>query len=118
MELQNQIQQHCMYLHNTMQLSNDTVQLDAPDYDPDIDSDNDIKYQHPKCPMVSSKETSQCQHNISEPLNASNLEPDTMQTRDNLPKTDWPDAPTVQIPHESSTTDQPPEVEYCERIAP
>ena len=42
-----------------------------------------------------------------------------MQTRDNLPKTDWPDAPTVQIPCVSSkTTDQPPEVEYHERITP
>ena len=42
-----------------------------------------------------------------------------MQTRDNLPETDWPDVPTVQIPCVSSTTtDQPPEVEYCERTAP
>ena len=36
-----------------------------------------------------------------------------MQFSDNLPKTNWPDAPTIQIPWESSmTTDVPPEVEY------
>ena len=36
-ELQNQIQQHCMYPHNKEQLHTDTVQLDTSDYDPDID---------------------------------------------------------------------------------
>ena len=41
-ELQNQIQQHCMYPHNSQQLHADTVQLDALDYDPDIDSDRNI----------------------------------------------------------------------------
>ena len=48
-ELQNQIQQHCMYPHNTQQLNNDTVQLDELEYNHDIDgNNNDIHHQHPK----------------------------------------------------------------------
>ena len=34
-ELQEHIQHHCMYPHQS-----DTVQIDAPEYDPDIDGDN------------------------------------------------------------------------------
>ena len=34
-ELQKHIQHHCMYPHQS-----DTVQIDAPEYDPDIDGDN------------------------------------------------------------------------------
>ena len=34
-KLQKHIQHHCMYPHPT-----DTVQIDAPEYDPDIDGDN------------------------------------------------------------------------------
>ena len=34
-ELQKHIQHHCMYPHQT-----DTVQINAPEYDPDIDGDN------------------------------------------------------------------------------
>ena len=34
-ELQKHIQQHCMYSHQS-----DTVQINAPEYDPDIDGDN------------------------------------------------------------------------------
>ena len=40
-ELQNQIQQHCMYPHNNEHTNTDTVQLEAPEYDPDINGNND-----------------------------------------------------------------------------
>ena len=39
-ELQGQIQQHCMYLHTLENNHSDTVQLLAPEFDPDIDGEN------------------------------------------------------------------------------
>ena len=35
LELQKQIQHHCMYMNQ-----GDTVQIEAPDFDPDIDGDS------------------------------------------------------------------------------
>ena len=60
--------------------------------------------------------TSEYKENISELLDASSPEPDTTQFSDNLPETDWPDAPTIQIPSVCSpTADAPPEVVYHRR---
>ena len=39
-ELQSQIQQHCMYPHTPENNHSDTVQLLAPEFNPDIDSEN------------------------------------------------------------------------------
>ena len=41
-ELQQQIQQHCMYPHYTEVHQTDTVQIEAPDYNPDIDGDQEF----------------------------------------------------------------------------
>ena len=102
-----------MYPHNTEHANNDTEQLLAPDFDPDIDSNNQSV---PASDALT--QTNQHQQNTPQPIDANKSEPDTMQTKDNLPKTNWPDAPTIQIPRVSSTTpDQPPEVEYRERTA-
>ena len=38
MHLDKQIQMHCIYLHQ----HSDAVQLNAPDYDPDIDGDTNL----------------------------------------------------------------------------
>ena len=102
-----------MYLHNNEHANNDTVQL-VPEYNPDTDSNNNDTLQNPICTMASTNRTMEYEQNISDLLDANSPEPDTTQSRDNLPETDWPDAPTVQIPWVSSTTttDLPPEVQY------
>ena len=89
------------------------MQLLACDSDPEKDGNNQ---QVPASDVLT--QINQHQQNTSHPIDANKLEPDTMQTRDKSPKTDWTDAPTIQIPQVSSTTaDQPPEVEYRERTA-
>ena len=82
-ELQHQIQQHCMYPHNTEHANNDTVQLLAPDFDSDIDSNN-----QPVPASDALTQTKQHQQNTLHPIDANKSEPDTMQTRDNLNETD------------------------------
>ena len=65
------------------------------------------------CITVPANSTGEYEQNIPELLDASSPEPDTMQFTVTLPKTDWPDAPTIQIPSVSSmTADAPPEVVY------
>ena len=45
--------------------------------------------------------------------NDNSIAPDNITTSQNQQETDWPDAPTIQIPGVSSTTlDLPPEVTY------
>ena len=107
-ELQNQIQQHCMYPHNKEQLHTDTVQLEAPDYDPDIDGDKDlpISRRHATVSINSILEDDQ---SIPGLIDDSCTEPDTTTSHQDSTKTDWPEAPTVQILCVSSTTmDSPP----------
>ena len=106
-ELEKQIQHHCMYPHQT-----DTVQINAPEYDPDIDGDNQPNTHN-------SQETVSVQGTLNPPQESSILEddnstaPDNITTSQNQQETNWPEAPTVQILGISSTTlDQPPEVTY------
>ena len=54
--------------------------------------------------MVSVNDTIEDQQNIPELLDASSPEPDTTIIHPDPSKTNWPDAPTFQIPHISSTT--------------
>ena len=106
-ELQKHIQHHCMYPHQT-----DTVQINALEYDPDIDGDNqpDTDKRHKTVPVQGTLNTSQ-ESSILEDDNS--IAPDNIITSQNQQETDWPDAPTIQIPGISSTTlDQPPEVTY------
>ena len=108
-KLQKHIQHHCMYPHQT-----DTVQIDVPEYDPDIDGDNqpnaDIK--HTTVSVQGTLET------IPEPSvleDDNSIAPENNTAPQNLQETNWPDAPTIQVPGVSSTTDQPPEVTYNRR---
>ena len=96
-----------MYPHQT-----DTVQIHAPEYDPDIDGDNqpntDKKY---ATVSVQGSLNITPESSILEDDNS--IAPDNITTSQNQQETNWPDAPTVQILGASSTTsDQPPEVTY------
>ena len=106
-ELEKQIQHHCMYSHQT-----DTVQINAPEYNLDVDGDNQPN-------IHNSRVTISIQRTLNTPQESSILEddnstaPDNITTSQNQQETDWPEAPTIQILGISSTTsDQPPEVMY------
>ena len=110
-ELEKQIQHHCMYQHQT-----DTVQIIAPEYDLDIDGDNQSNTHN-------SRVTVSVQGTLNTPQESSILEDDNSTAPDNITtsqsqnqqESDWPDTPTIQILGVSSTTsDQPPEV-TCNR---
>ena len=109
-ELQKHIQHHCMYPQQT-----DTVQINAPEYDPDIDRDNqpNTDKKHATVSVQGTLNTSQ-ESSVLEDDNS--IAPDNSTTSQSQQETDWLDASTVQIPGISSTTlDQPPEVMYNRR---
>ena len=89
-ELQSQIQQHCMYPHTRENNHGDAVQLLAPEFDPDINSEDPPI---PKPDAVSNNNQENC--NI---INANDCEAENTQTQNQQFETDWPDAPTTQIP--------------------
>ena len=96
-----------MYPHQT-----DTVQINALEYDPDIDGDNqpNTNNRHVTVSVQGTLNTSQ-ESSILE--NDNSTAPDNITTPKNQQETNWPDAPAIQIPGISSTTlDQPPEVMY------
>ena len=96
-----------MYPHQT-----DTVQINALEYNPDIDGDNqpNTDNKHVTVSVQGTLNTSQ-ESSILEDDNS--IAPDNTTTAKNQQETDWPDAPAIQIPGVSSTTlDQPPEVTY------
>ena len=106
-ELEKQIQHHCIYPHQT-----DTMQINAPEYDLDIDGNNQPNTHN-------SRVTVSVQGTLNTPQESSKLEddnstaPDIITTFQNQQETNWPDAPAIQIPGISSTTsDQPPKVTY------
>ena len=92
-----------MYPHQT-----DTVL----EYNLDIDGDNqpntDKRYE-----TVSVQGTLNTLQESSVLEDDNSITPDNITTSQNQQETNWPDAPTIQIPGISSTTsDQPPEVTY------
>ena len=105
-ELEKQIQHHCMYPHQT-----DTVQINSPEYDPDIDGDNQNNTHN-------SRVTVSVQGTLNTPQESSVLEddnstaPDNITTSQNQQEANWPEAAAIQILGISSTSDQPPEVTY------
>ena len=109
-ELQKLIHHHCMYPHQRDQ--SDTVQIDAPKFDPDIDGDSqlNIDKEHKTASVQGTLETIP---ESSEPEDDSSIAPEDNTAQQNQQETDWPDAPTLQIPGASSNIpDQPPEVTY------
>ena len=90
----------------------DTVQIDAPEYDPDIGRDNQPNTDK-KHTTVSIQGTIEMIPESSVLEDDNSIAPENNTALQNQQETDWPDALTVQIPGVSSTTsDQPPEVMY------
>ena len=106
-ELQKQIQQHCMYPHQT-----DTVQINAPEYNLDIDRDNQPNTHNSRV-AVSVQGTSDTSPESSVLEDDNSTDPDNITISQNQQETDWPDAPAIQIPGISSMASyQRPEVTY------
>ena len=105
-KLQKHIQHRCMYSNQS-----NTVQIDAPEYDLDIDGDNqpNTDKKHATVPLQGTLEMIQ---ESSIPEDDNSIAPENNTDLQNQQETNWPDAPTIQIPGVSSTTDQPPEVMY------
>ena len=108
-ELQKHIQHHCMYSHQS-----DTVQTNAPEYNPDIDGDNQPKTDK-KHATVSIQGTLETIPESSVLEDDNSIAPENNTDPQNQQETNWPDTPTIQIPGVSSTIDQPPEVMYNRR---
>ena len=90
----------------------DTVQIDTPEYDPDIDGDNqpNTDKKHATVSIQGTLETIP-ESSILEDDNS--IAPENITAPQNQQETNWPDAPAIQIPGVSSTTsDQPPKVTY------
>ena len=105
-ELQKHIQHHCMYSHQS-----DTVQIEAPEFDPDIDGDSPVSTDK-KHKIVPVQGTLATIPETSEPQDDNSIAPGTNTDQQNYQETDWPDASPVQIPRVSSSTAQPPEQGY------
>ena len=106
-ELQKHIQHHCMYPHQS-----DTVQIDALEYDLDIDGDNQPNTDK-KHATVSIQGTLEMIPESFVLEDDNSIAPENNTALQNQQETNWPDAPAIQIPGVSSTTsDQPPEVRY------
>ena len=108
-ELQKHIQYHCMYLHQ-----GDTVQIKAPEFDPDIDGDSSASTDE-KHDIVPAQGTLVTIPEISEPEDDNSIAPGNNTDQQNYQESNWPDAPPMQIPGVSSSTDQPPEQGYNRR---
>ena len=92
-ELQSQIQQHCLYPHTPENHHSDMVQLLVPEFDPDIDGKN----QSTSTSHSSTNNNQQQQVDLNT-IDANECEAENTQTQNQQFETDWPDAPTIQIP--------------------
>ena len=100
------IQHHCMSSHQ-----GDSVQIEAPEFDPDIDGDSPAytDEKHGKVPVQGTLATIP---ETSEPEDEDSIAPGTNTDQQNYQETEWPDASPMQIPRVSSSTAQPPEQGY------
>ena len=102
-ELQEQIQHHCMYMNQ-----GDTVQIEAPDFDPDIDGDTSLSTD--KEPNeVTIQGTLPPIPEVTEPEDDNSFTPGTSTQQITSQETDWLDTIPAQIPRVSSLTAQPEE---------
>ena len=101
-----------MYSHQ-----GDSVQIEAPKFDPDIDGDSPAytDEKHSKVPVQGTLTTIP---EASEPEDEDSIAPGTNTDQQNYQETDWPDAPPVQIPRVSSLTAEPPEQGYIKSSPP
>ena len=105
-ELQKLIQHHCMSSHQ-----GNSVQIEAPKFDPDINGDSPAyaDEKHSKVPVQGTLATIP---ETSEPEDEDSISPGTNTDQQNYQETNWPDAPPMQIPRVSSSTAQLPEQGY------
>ena len=78
-----------MYPHQT-----DTVQINAPEYDPDIDGDNQPNTDN-RCITVSVQGTLNTSQESSISEDDNSIFPDNITTSQSHQETDWPDTPTI-----------------------
>ena len=104
LELQRQIQKHHTHMNQE-----DTVQIEAPDFDPDIDRVSPPSTEE-KPNELMTQGTLSLTPEVIEPEDDS-LTPATAIQEITSQETDWPDAIPVQIPWVSSSTAQPGEQE-------
>ena len=103
-ELQRQIQHHHAHMNQ-----GDTVQIEAPDFNPDIDGVSSLSTDE-KPNELAIQGTSSPTSEVTKPEDDS-LTPATTIQQLTSHETDWPDAIPVQIPRVSSSTAQPEEQE-------
>ena len=102
-ELQTQIQHHCMYMNQ-----GDTVQIEAPEFDPDRDGDRPPSTIE-KPDKVSIQRTLPTIPEVTEPEDDNRSTPGTNTAQPICQETKWPDTIPAQIPGVSSLTAQPEE---------
>ena len=90
------------------------MQIEAPEYDPDIDRDNQSNIDK-KHETASVQGTLEPIPEPSEPEDVNSIASENNTVQQDQQETNWPDAPAIQIQGVSSTTDQPPEVTYNRR---
>ena len=102
-ELQKQIQHHLIYMNQ-----GDTVQIEAPEFDPDIDRNRPPSTVE-KPDEVSILGTLPTIPEVTESDDKNRYTPATSTAQPICQETDWPHAIPVQIPRVSSSTAQPEE---------
>ena len=103
-ELQRQIQNHHMHMNQ-----GDTLQIEAPDFDPDIDGVSSPNAEE-KPNKLTIQGTLSPTPEVTKPEDDSFTPATTVQQLTSQ-ETDWPDAIPVQIPWVSSSTARPGEQE-------
>ena len=86
----------------------DTFQIEAPDFDPDIDRVTSLSTNE-KPNEVTIQGTLSPIPEVTEPEDDNSLTPGTTTQQLTSQETDWPDAIPMQIPRVSSSTAQPEE---------
>ena len=94
----------------------DTVQIEAPDFDPDIDRDTSLSTDK-KPNEVTIQVTLPPIPEVTEPEDDNSFTPGTTTQQLTSQETDWPDAIPMQIPRVSSSTAQPEEQGHNRRQA-
>ena len=102
-ELQKQIQHHCMYMN-----LGDMIQIEAPEFDPDIDGDRPSSTVE-KPDEASIPGTLPIIPEVIEPEDDSRSTPGTNTAQPTCQETNWPDTIPMQIPRIPSSTAQPEE---------
>ena len=95
-----------MYSHQ-----GNTVQIEAPEFDPDIDGDSPVSTDE-KHEIVPVQGTLATIPEAFEPEDDNSIAPGTNTDQQDYQETNWPDASPMQIPRVSSLTAQPPEQGY------